>query len=527
MGGAIRVATYLRVWLLVVAALVLLQRIDTLSRPLTYAHAWAVAQSAVEAQAYLEIGFARLKGVPYPNHPPLGVHPEGYVRWPPIPSASLAAWFAVWGGSEASIHGYALAVQLLTAGLLYWMLWLLTGHLGAAGGLLTWLTLPVSMHFGHGVFHQNVGLGFAVLAAAAYLKFLQSEERRSVWLAIGVGGIVFAVLSSWEFAILPLGLLAGALWNRDRRQRNAALIYLAATIGAAAAVLIWYSVAFPGTLSVTLASIQNRLGLPMTVSGDGPMGLLNGWIPQETRLQALPTALRNILWQIGLPGWAAVVMFCWWKLSRWRDRKEGESLVLFCGLMAPALVWFAVFVNHVAIHEFMTLLAGPAVAFASAECVVMACDYLEKRGTQAGGWVLAAMIPLVLVVPLLRDIYHTFDWHGRSPGEWLTLRAALRETDDYVELGRGLGERTPPGSVILTPEANAVPIYYSRRHVIGGAASDEIVQKVLPAIRAEFPGAPIYLAFFARPRYLRRFPAYGGEWTGKRFVIVRLGEGAR
>jgi hypothetical protein len=52
----------------------------------------------------------------------------------------------------------------------------------------------------------------------------------------------------------------------------------------------------------------------------------------------------------------------------------------------------------------------------------------------------------------------------------------------------------------LTPEPSAVPVYYSGRHLIGGAKSDKIVNVVLPLVRRDFPGAPVYLALYRTER---------------------------
>jgi hypothetical protein len=502
-------------------AIVIVQRLATLNRPLTYPHAWAVAQAAVEARAFANSGFGPLKGVPYPNNPPLGPHPKGYVRWPPLPSSTLAVWFRVWGESEASIHGYALALQLSTACALYWTLCLVLGRFGASVGVIAWLTLPVSVNFSQGVFHQNVGLLFAVCAAGAYYKILHSGVQRSFWILMGSCATALALLSTWEFLFLPVGLLGAAIWNRDRQQRAAAAIYLLVAVGTVVGVLGWYSSAFPGTFVQTVGQVKYRLGFTKTTGSTDAMAMLDAWVPQENRLQALPKALKNLIWQVGPPGWIFVTLFGWSRRGQWWYRKGGDLFALFMGLMAPALVWSMVFVNHVAIHEFMALLAGPGVALAAAGCAITAYSYFRKHAPGHLVWAGMAAAVLALLIPLMRNVHSTFELRSAAAG-WFRVRPGIWEPSAEVEFGRALREHVPVTGVILTPEPSAVPVYYSQRHLIGGATSKDLVNKVLPAVRQDFPDAPLYLAFSSKRRGEFASMEAVTESTSAGLVLVRL-----
>ena len=56
--------------------------------------------------------------------------------------------------------------------------------------------------------------------------------------------------------------------------------------------------------------------------------------------------------------------------------------------------------------------------------------------------------------------------------------------------------------MVLTPEVNEVPIYYSERHLIAGVASDEDTRRVMPVVQANFPNSPLYLAIYREGRAL-------------------------
>jgi hypothetical protein len=193
----------------------------------------------------------------------------------------------------------------------------------------------------------------------------------------------------------------------------------------------------------------------------------------------------------------------------------------FIGLMAAPVLWFVLFSNHVAIHEFECILLAPGVALAIAWC---ALHLLEYSANAVPGriplryWAVAFIGPLVLMLPLLMLFHQTVQIRmGLSP------TAKVVEPDEFVRLGRAICAQTPPESVVLSPEMHLVPVYYSWRHMEGGVTDDHDLERVMPIIHGKFPGLPVYLALFAKDR--NRFPIALGSYPSlntESMIIVRL-----
>ena len=115
---------------------------------------------------------------------------------------------------------------------------------------------------------------------------------------------------------------------------------------------------------------------------------------------------------------------------------------------------------------------------------------------------MAILGPVLLVMPLLRQL-HGSAQVVRIPGQFLPAlepSPSIMESDKDMRLGLAIRAKTAPLSVVLTPDLSSVPLYYSGRHLITGVTSDADIAKVLPLIRQDFRGHPLYLALLARDR---------------------------
>ena len=498
------VAAWMYCFLFLAVGLTTLQHLVTLPRPFAYPHAWGAAGAVVDARAFRTFGIAALKAVPMHNNPPFGAHPEAYVHWPPLLSLLLTFWFNVFGESETATHAFTFVQYLVTTGLLYWLIASNLGRLAAAIGTLSWLTLPVTLRYSHVILNETLGLAFGIFALIALQKALSRSPYQSRWRAAGAAAIVFAVLASWHFVFLPIGLLAAALWNRSVPERRIALLYLSAAVGTAAAVIGWYMFAYPDLWLDTLESVIYRLGLPLEYTLSPLHNLASNY-----RTMSVPAMLQaealNVARMIGFLGLTALAGFVLTQGKHWRQRPASGSLIVFCGLIFPPLLWLAIFKNQAAIHEFVAILLAPIVAYGIAACAVKLMDSLASTsGTFAWGafWAMAILGPVLLVMPLLRQLHGSAQL-VRTPGQLLPSlepSPAIMESDDDMRLGLVIRDNTAPLSVVLTPALSSVPVYYSGRHMITGVTSDADIAKVLPLIRRDFRGYPLYLALLARDR---------------------------
>jgi 4-amino-4-deoxy-L-arabinose transferase-like glycosyltransferase len=213
--------------------------------------------------------------------------------------------------------------------------------------------------------------------------------------------------------------------------------------------------------------------------------------------------------------------------ERCRHGARSRLLTVLCGLCLPALLWFAGLPNHFAIHEFLAILLAPAVALAAAWCTVTLLRYLAAAPRpRVRFWAFAVVAPLTLVTPLLQHVHGSVQVR-RVPGRILPAvqpNPEIMLADDYVNFGRAIGAQTPEGSVVVSPELNSVPMYYSRRPTSNQFSTEEELSTVIPDVQRDYPGAPVYFALFAKDR--GRFPAtlaaHAPADPTQPYVIVRL-----
>jgi hypothetical protein len=327
-----------------------------------------------------------------------------------------------------------------------------------------------------------------------------------------------------------VGLLVAALWNRSAAERRIARSYLVAATGTAVAVLAWYMFAYPGQWWDTLQTVAYRLGVGRRY-GVSPLHNLGGGYPAMSAMQMLQAEVLNVIRMIGPVALIGLGAFCIHEARRWKQRPASSSLILFCGWIFPPLLWFAIFRNQSAIHEFVAILLAPIAVYSLAICVVMLMDRLADGGgiiAQGSYWALAIFAPLLLVVPLARQIHGTVQLHQAPGGVLPAVQPAawIMAPDDDMRFGIAIRAKAAPLSVVLTLEISAVPMYDSWRHLIQGVSSDAEIAEILPLVRREFGDAPVYLALQAKdhgkfPSTLASVPASGPNAAGDA-IIVRI-----
>ena len=507
-GAAHRIVRYWLPGVLFFAAVVTLsQGLVTASRPLNYAHAWVTADLALEARSFSNSGVAGLRGVPFSNNPPYGIRPEPYLHWPPLFPVLLSFVFRIFGESDASIHGFMLLIQAVTAVLIYLVIRACMSSVAGAFGVLAWLSQAVVLKYSHLAAPLNLAILFVVLAVLAFKTATGAARHRSLWVAAGAAAVFCGVLTSWEAVLATLGLLAGSLRIRDRVQRRIALILLFAGVTAAVSVLSWYAFMYPDLARDTLTTVSYRMGLSDLYSSSPIYHLdARGEYPYISLPQRALAIARFLVEGLGGPGLLAIAACICGHLESSPASREGalpadnRSMVVFAGLLVPPLAWFIAFSNHAANHEYEYLLAAPAAAFAIAWCADTALTFLAARQGQSAKirtWAVAAIGPLLLLLPILSDASSNLTIRRSGTGSFPVLepQAAVMKPDEYVQFGSIIRDATPQGSVVLTPEVTEVPIYYSHRHVIAGVADSDLA-RVLPLAKANFPDSPLYLAFY-------------------------------
>lgn len=427
-------------------AVTVVRGIESAPREFDYPHAFDSADVATTARTFAQVGIFHLHGVPVNNNPPIDKQ-DFYTHWPPLLPILLSLCFRVFGVTEKVAHLLMLCLLVTTAILVFRVGQRWLGVVGGALAGLFWLTLPVTLQFGHQVVQQPLMTMFMVAAALAFI------EGRDV-----VGGVVLflGALSSWEIVLVAVGLLIASRW-RPQLRRPAAAAAIGAGVGVlfVAALYLWNS---PQLAVDALQTAKFYMGMSPSYSH-----VLASQQAQIGAGEQIRRMLLNNVWMLGPLGLGAV-------LQLFTARVPGRSLIL-ASLATPWLVWCVVMRNHMARHEFEFVIAAPLVALALAW---MAVTPSSKQVVKIVALTAAVGIQiLILPKPVISD--------GYDP-------AAL------IRYGRSIRQATEPNAIVMAPLISAVPLYYSERHIVRDVDSAESIAQQLPVLQREFPGSPIYLA---------------------------------
>jgi len=468
-----------RAFLAIALALKGTQLVATLGQTFSYAHAFVSADVATAARSFLTYGLWTLRFVPINDNPPLGMERAAYLHWPPLTPSLLCVWYKMFGVSEASTHAFSLLVAALMAVALYFLARYTLGELGAVLALLTWACLPVTLDYIHLPSQQNLEVAWFVLALFCATKALEKKARGRFWKIAGLAAVSIAVAASWEAVLLGIGLLAAGALTRRREVRRLAIGYCIASFGVAAAILVLYGVTYPSLVAETLHTVLFRAGLAATYGTERLD--VQGVVLQLPFRRLIEFAGAKLLEMLGIVGIIAIGAALWRMNEREKGREQSFGVALIAATVSW-VIWYACFLNHVALHPFETMIAVPSVVLATAWCALRAIEYVARQ--RLSKWWLAALclVPSLGLVPSALQTYSAL--YGEPPGSEVAEVASGLEIKQF----------TPAGSVVLTPDESTILVFYSERHIIRAVSDPGRLMRLLPLVRANFPGAPIYFA---------------------------------
>ncbi len=430
----------------VALAVTVVRGVENSPREFDYSHAFVSADVATTARTFARVGVFHLHGVPVDNNPPIAGQ-DLYTHWPPLLPILLSLCFRVFGVSERVAHLLMLCILVTTAILVFRVGQRWLGTVGGALAGFFWLTLPVTLQFGHLVAQQPLMTMFMVAAVLAFL------EGRDV---VGAVMLFLGALSSWEIVLVAVGLLAASRWRPQlRRPAVAAAIGAGGGVLFVAALYLWNS---PQLAVDALQAAKFYMGMSSSYSHV----LAPQQVPLSAGEQVMHMLLNNV-WMLGPLGLGAV-------LQLFTARVPGRSLILV-SLATPWLVWCVVMKNHMARHHFEFVIAAPLVALALAWMAVTPSS--KHVGKIVALTAAVGVQMLILPKPVISD--------GYDP-------AAL------IRYARSIRQATEPNAVVMAPLNSMVPLYYSERHIVRGVGSAESIAEQLPILQREYPGSPIYLA---------------------------------
>lgn len=448
------------------------------------------------ARAFNRLGALHTHFVPFQNNLPVGHDPDVYLHWPPLYPLLLALFLRVAGNTVFAARLLQLLITLCSGALVALIgRRLYSARIGWLGAFFFFTSRAVYVGAAP-LIQQPLAMLFALLSVYCFLRAIPLASEASeaseapaaapLFAALGACATACMIFSAWDPVFIPFGLLATALWIRHRRAARLAAIYCLCAVAAFLAVELDYILSYPKLFANQFATIAYRAGLhfkadtslrlPTFVDAavfDQQFGILDGfWHALRFAVQFLsPIAIA-----------AAVLYVALWLgnggARRHPHRAEPADWVIG-GLLLPALVWYAVMRNYVAIHPFPMILFAPVVALASGFFLdrLWISFNADPRDTPPR-FAAAFLIPLVLLLPLFIDFR---DARQTPPPEFAGLSRLIRSA-------------TPPTAVVLTPEDSLIPTLYSDRHLVRGIENEKWLASAIAQAHAGFPAAPLYLA---------------------------------
>jgi hypothetical protein len=416
--------------------------VSTSARQFEYPHAFVSADVATTARTFAEVGIFHLRGVPVNNNPPL-TQSDSYTHWPPLLPIMLSICYRIFGVSERVAHLLMLFILVITSLCVFRIGQLWLGAIGGIAGFF-WLTLPVTLQFGHLVSQQALMTMFMVAAVLALM-----EERNQLATVL----FFLGALSSWEIVLVVPGLFLASHWNPGLRAKARAA--LVGTGSGVALVALLYLVESPSLAVDALQAAKFYMGLSPAYS--------QFLLPQVqlTAYEQTTRMLLNNIWMLGPLSLGAILM-----LFMGRVR-----LGVIASLSAPWIVWCLLMRNHMARHHFEFVIASPLAALALAWMATTETKRPALKTSIFAG--LALLQILALPKPRISDGY---------------------DPDSLIRYAVGIRNATEPNAIVMAPLVSPVPLYYSDRHIIRGVGDSKSASLQLEQLHTEFPASPIYLA---------------------------------
>jgi 4-amino-4-deoxy-L-arabinose transferase-like glycosyltransferase len=500
------------IWLAiaVLAIIVLYARILHLSFDGDY-QGWASASCMTMARSFNQLGALHTHFVPIQNNLPLGSDPDVYLHWPPLFPLLLSFVTRILGNHESSGRLFALVITLATACVVVAIARRLYGIQTALLTGFFFLTARATFEGGRAVLHQPLAMFFGSATVLLFLMAIDAQlpaTRRRLFAVLGLLTVICSMLTAWDPAFIPLGLLVSSIYLRRRNGTRLAALYLFAGIITFIAVQADYILAYPQLFRNQFATIAYRAGLDFNASSSTRLHTIVDQVNYVTGklsfLGIFSHIFRWIFWSFDTFTLLAAFLFLasWLQSNR---RQNTAAVYILGGLCLPWLLFYAIMRNYVAIHPFALVLAAPFLAIASGYLLDRIWNALN---THTGNYsqylrIMILILPLITIYPILTNIRD-----AKIPDE----------PPQFQDLSTIVERNTPPNAVTLSPAESVVPVYYSNRHVVRGIATPELLHLAITQAHADFPGSPLFFALRDTDR------AYFTEIPPQLTLITRRGD---
>ena len=444
------------------------------------------------ARSYNALGILHTHLVPIQNNPPVGLDPDVYLHWPPLYPIVLAGFVRLFGDTPAAGRILALLIILATTAVVMLIARHLFSSLAAVFAGFFYLTCRATYLGASAILHQPLAMLFGTTSVWFYLLAVESRPRSQqrassrLYALLGTGSVVLTMLTAWDPVFISFGLLAAAIYLRNRAGVRLAIAYISAAILTFAAVQADYLLSYPALFKNQFSTIAYRAGMAFNSESSAGLHTIVDSVHYETQMHLHEVVSHTAYFIYTFIGpmllLSAALVFALWSQAG-RDRQndtQRSALLLLAAFGLPWIVWYLAMRNYVSIHPFVLVMATPFVAIAGSLVLDHIVIVLAAQPAQRG--ILIAVLtalPAGVAYPLLDSI-----------------RTAHIQFDtvlfsDFIPL---IERSTPANAVVLTPIRSLVPTYYSHRHLVRGIESDEWLARASSQARQSFPGSPLFLA---------------------------------
>ncbi len=338
-----------------------------------------MAHLAVMADSFSSHGILRLHGIPIQNAGVDGIHPDSYVHWPPLDAVLLSFVVRFFGDSEPVIFAYGSIAALAFAAAWFWLADFVGGHIRAISYTFALLTLQIFIDRSH---IWTVSLCYALVLISMRIVLVEWESRTHNRWAIFAASFVlaFAVLTSWEALLMPIGLFVAAILLKDKRLARYSLILCGIAILAGVGFLLTSFAYVPELRSELAETIKYRAGFGFAVRPE--LNTLADSEVYELRpnvIQVVIIFLQRTILSIGA---IAIISTAIHFHRLWLNRAGKVRRKQFAAIVSLAFVpsvWFVLFHNHVYVHDYEWLLIAPVAAIGTGELLNLLWTELPTR----------------------------------------------------------------------------------------------------------------------------------------------------
>lgn len=448
---------------------------------------WASASCMTMAHSFNQLGALHTHFVPIQNNLPLGSDPDVYLHWPPLFPFLLSIVTRILGDHESSGRLFALVITLATTCVVGAIA---RRYYGAQTAFLAgffFLTFRTTFEGGRAILHQPLAMFFG---SATVLFFLMAVDarlaagRRRLFAILSLLATICSMLTAWDPAFIPLGLLASSIYLRRREAIRLASLNVLTGIATFLAVQGNYILAYPQLFKNQFATIAYRAGLNFNASSSTRLHTIVDQVHYlGGKLSFFGTLSHIFLWiftGIGTFSLLAGFLFvAYWLQSN--RRENATAAYILGGLCLPWLLFYVAMRNYVAVHPFPLVLATPFLAVASGFVLNRIWEFLGQANHRYRYYlhVMTLVLPLITMYPILTNIRDA---------------KVLEDKPQFQDLSALIQRNTPPDAVTLSPAESAVPIYYSDRHIVRGIATPDLLGQAIAQAHADFSDSPLFFA---------------------------------